>query len=207
MKKANVAIEKGNYREAINLLDKALTKKKYLVEAYTDKAYCYTKLNKDDSAVIVYTQLISLLPDNTLALYNMGLCKYRQKSFDEAISYFNKAMITKGYNPEDTSKSLFIMEFTPAGRELLDKDDKFDVSFSEIFYMVGLAHYSIGQIHKAYNYFMRCISKGFNTGESHYMIALCWLASGKKEKACESFRNSSLYGYSPASEQLNKTCK
>jgi tetratricopeptide (TPR) repeat protein len=73
-------------------------------------------IEKEDSAIIVYSQLISFDPNNTLALYNVGLCKYRQEKFEEAINYFNKALITKGYNPEDTSKSQFTMEYTQFGK-------------------------------------------------------------------------------------------
>ncbi len=206
LQEADIAIEKGNYKEAIKLLDKAIEKKKYLSEAYTDKAHCYTMLDKDDSAIIVYNQLISYQPDNTLALYNSGLCKYRQEQFDEAISYFDNAMTTKGFNPHDSSKSQLIFEYTPEGNKLLGNPGKFDVALPEIFYMSGLAHYEKRQIRKAYSYFMRCISEGFNLGESHYMIAACWLSLGKKEKACESFKTSSLHGYSEASQQLSKNC-
>jgi len=207
LQKANAAIEKENYREAINFLDKALTKKKYLKEAYTEKAHCYTKLNKDDSAIIVYSQLISFDPNNNLALYNIGLCMYRQEKFDEAINYFKRVLIIKGYNPDDTSKSQFTMEYTEFGKELLGKEDRFEVPFSDLFYMSGLAHYSIGQRKKAYSYFMDCISRKAYVGESYYMIGFCWLESNQKEKACESFKNSSLYGYSLANEELEKNCK
>ncbi len=207
LEKADVAIEKGEYREALNLINKALSKKKYLGEAYSEKAHCYTKLNKDDSAIIVYDQLLAFNPNNTLAYYNIGLCKYRQEKFDEAIDYFNDAMKTKGYNPNDTSKSQFIMEYTQGGKELLGMDEKFDVSFSEIFYMAGLAHYETGKTKKAYRYFMDCISRGFNVPECHYTIGLCWLSEGDNQKACESFKTSRIFGYSPATEQLEKICK
>jgi tetratricopeptide (TPR) repeat protein len=207
LQEANIAIEKGDYRKAINLLDKALSKKNYLKEAYTEKAHCYTKLNLKDSAIIVYNQLIVFDPTNTLALYNIGLCKYQQEKFDEAISYFDNAMTTEGYNPNDSSRSRFVLEYTQFGKELLSKEDKFEVPFSDLFYMSGLAHYSIGQLKKAYDYFMNCISRKAYLGESYYMVGLCWLDSNKKEKACESFTSSSLYGYSLAKEQLEKTCK
>ncbi|TMI62011.1 MAG: tetratricopeptide repeat protein [Bacteroidetes bacterium] len=207
LQKADTAIEKEDYREAINFLNKALSKKKYLAEAYSEKAHCYTKLNKDDSAIIVYEQLLVFDPNNTLAFYNLGLCKYRQEKFDEAIDYFNDAMKTKGYNPNDTSKSQLIMEYTQGGKELLGMDGKFDISFSEIFYMAGLVYYKTGKIKKAYRYFMDCISKGFNVPESHYMIGLCWLSAGDNQKACESFKTSQISGYALAIEQFEKNCK
>jgi len=207
LKKADLAIQKGSYREGIQLLDKALAKGKFIGTAYFDKAHCYTQLNQDDSAIIVYSQLLSFVPDNTLALYNIGLCKFRQDKFHEAIAYFNSALMTKGYNPEDSAKSQFLMEYTPAGNEILGKPNKIDVPFSEIFYMAGLTHYELGQLRKAYSYFTKCISRQYNIGESHYMIGLCWLTSKKRDEACESFKNSVINGYSQASEQLAEHCK
>ena len=130
----------------------------------------------------------------------------RLQKFNDAVTYLNEALITKGYNPYYTSKSKFFMEFNPAGKELLGKQNYPDVSFSEIFYMAGLANYESGQIRKAYTYFTNCISQGYNLGESHYMIALCWLGSNQNEKACKSFNESQRQGYALASEQLAKFC-
>jgi tetratricopeptide (TPR) repeat protein len=205
--KADIAINKGNYREAMLLLDKALAKKKYLSEAYTEKGYCYTMLNKDDSALIVYGQLISYSSKNTLALFNSGNCKYRQRKFEEAINFYNSAMKTKGYNPNDSIAPQIVFEYTPAGKDLLGINDRFDVQLAEIYYQAGLVHYELNQIKRAYGYFSKCISDGFNIGQSHYMIALCWLASNNKEKACQAFKTSILNGYKEAEEQFDKTCK
>ena len=207
LQKADIAINKRDYRKAIVLLNNALAKKKYLSEAYTEKGYCYTMLNKDDSALIVYGQLISYSPKNTLALFNSGNCKYRQGKFEEAINFFNSAMITKGFNPNDSSAGQYVLEYTPVGKDLLGINDKFDVPLAEIYYQVGLAHYEVMQIKKAYGYFSNCISDKFNVGQSHYMIGMCWLASNNREKACQAFRTSLINGYKEAEEQFHKTCK
>jgi hypothetical protein len=207
LQKADIAINKRDYRKAIGLLNNALAKKKYMSEAYTEIGYCYTMLNKDDSALIVYGQLISFSPKNTLALFNSGNCKYRQGKFEEAINFFNSAMVTKGFNPNDSSTGQYVLEYTPAGKDLLGISDKFDVPLAEIYYQAGLAHYELKQIKRAYGYFSNCISEGFNIGQSHYMIALCWLASNNKEKACQAFKTSILNGYKGAEEQFDKTCK
>lgn len=204
--KADNAIEQGDYRKAIGYLDKALAKKRYFTGAYINKAYCYTNLDKDDSAIIVYNQVLAYMPENTLVLYNMGLCKYRKKEWVESIDYFKQAMLSKGYNPEDTTGKQLIMEYTPAGKELTG-EGRYDVYFSELFYAAGLAHYEVGQLKKAYTCFSNCISRGFNVRESHYMIAFCWFDSNKKDRACESFRAASLLGYEPAREQLARGCK
>jgi len=207
LKKADTAINKENYREAIVLLDKALVKKKYLMEAYTEKGYCYTMLDRDDSALLAYKHVISLLLNNTLALFNSGNCKYRQGKYEDAIDFYNKALIAKGYNTEDSTTGRLVVELTPEGKNLLGIDDKFDVSVYKIFYEAGLAHYELGQFREAYRYFHNSISGTYKVGESYYMIAMCWLVSNNKEKACEALRNSMLNGYAEASKKLATTCK
>lgn len=200
-------IEKKNYRKAIDHLNKAIAKKKDFSKAYAEKGYCYSQLKRHDSAIIVYDQLLSFHSNNTWALFNVGLCKYDLEKFDEAINYFDRAMASKGYDPNDSSKFKLTFELTPLGKELLDDQNIFDIPFSEIFYMAGLTHYELGKNDKAYSYFKNCISRGYKLGESHYMIALCWLSSNEKEKACTSFKESSMKGYALATEQLAKNCQ
>jgi tetratricopeptide (TPR) repeat protein len=205
LKKADAAIEKKDFREAISFLDKAIAKKRYLTQAYIDKGYCYAELNNDDSAILAYSQVLCYLPDNTMALYNIGWRKYSQKKHKDAIDYFNRAMLSKGYNPDDTAKIRMIMELSPAWNEI--QGNKFDIPFSEIFYAAGIAHYDAGQLRKAYDYFNSCISRQYSVGECYYMIGYIWLTSKENEKACEAFKNASTNGYAEVAKEIEQYCK
>ena len=198
--------QKGNYKEAIRFLDKAINKNPKLKEAYIQRGLSHEYLKMDDSAINDYNKLLLFDSQNTTALYYIGLCKYRQNLYGEAIEYYNKTLITKGFNPEDTSpKGQFVLNFNKNG--ILGEEAKFDIASYEIFYERGLAYYQNGQIQQSYFDFENCISQGYNVGESHYMIGLCWLTANKKEKACEAFRKSSFYGSSLAKKQFSEVCK
>lgn len=207
VKKANLAIEKKQYQEAIGLLDKALAKDPKCKEAYTEKAHCYTELKLDDSAIVSYSRLITFDPNNTLALYNLGLCKYRQSKFDEAIDFFKRGFLSKGYNPDDTSAFQYTFELNDFGAKMAGNDTRFDVPFADLFYMTGLAYHSAGHKNIACGYFMNCISRNAYLGESYYMVGYCWLEMNRKDKACEAFRNASFFGYSLAREEITKYCQ
>jgi hypothetical protein len=43
-------------------------------------------------------------------------------------------------------------------------------------------------------------------GSSYYMVGLCWLHAGKKDRACEAFNKGSFYGDSFSRMQLSKIC-
>jgi tetratricopeptide (TPR) repeat protein len=204
---AQKAIAEGRYREAIAYLDRAIDKKRNFAEAYLEKGHCYTQLNRDDSAIAVYEKVLFFSRGNTLAFYNIGLCQYRQKQFQSALTSFKNAMKTKGYDSDDSLRSGYTFEFTPGGKTLLGIDDRFDVPFSELIYMAGLCEYESGNIESAYQYLQNCIRRNVFLQECHYMVGLCWLAADNKEKACESLRSSSFFGYQPAIDELAKTCK
>ena len=197
---------KRDYRSAILLFDKEIKKKTKLKEAYIQRGLCYESINQIDSAINDYKILVSFDPTNTTALYYIGLCKYEQKQFNEAIVYYNKAIATKGgASTSDTSRSHFILDINNDG--LLGNFAPFDVPSHDIFYQRGLAYYSSKQIKKAYEDFQNCIQQNYYVGQSYYMVGLCWLTAGKKDKACEAFKQGSFNGDSLATKELNETCK
>lgn len=207
LKEAKRAISEKRYSEAIRLIDKAILKKNNFTEAYLEKAYCYSQLNLDDSAIIVYQKVVAFSLKNTLAFYNIGLCKYRKKDFGGAISSFKNALRTKDFDPDDSLKKGFYFEYTPGGKEVLGIDDRFDVPFSDIMYMLGLSEYNAGDIQSSFLHFQNCINRKAFLQEIYYMIGLCWLSAGEKQKACESLRSSNLFNYQPAVYELERSCK
>jgi len=196
----------GNYKEAILDYNKAIEKDPKLKEAYIQKGLCFEYLNQEDTAIKVYEHLLSFDQNNTTAFYYIGLCKYKQNKFQEAIEFYNKALITKGVsNPSDTSSVQIVLNLNKNG--ILADQAAFDVASYEIYYERGLAYYSTKQIKRAYYDFQNCINQKYQLGESNYMIGLCWLTANKKDKACEAFRQGSFYGDSLSTTQIQEVCK
>ncbi|MGG9970186.1 tetratricopeptide repeat protein [Ferruginibacter sp. SUN002] len=196
----------GNYKAAIPIFDKAIQKNPKLKEAYIQRGLCYENIHEDSLAINDYKKLLSFDHKNTTAFYYIGLCKYRQNKFEEAIEFYNNALITKGIsNPLDTSRSQFVLDLNKNG--ILGEQATFDVASYEIYYERGLAYYSTGQIKRAFYDFENCINQKYQLGESNYMIGLCWLTANKKDKACEAFRQGAFYGDSLSKTQILEVCK
>lgn len=203
---AEVATDKKNYNEAIRLFDKAIEKSKSLIAAYNGKGYCLTKLGMDDSAIIVYSSVLNFIPDNTLALYNIGYCKLRQEKPAEAVAYFKRSLRSKGYDPDDTTKQ-FIVNYTDLGKELMHIDAESDVPLSELFFGLGLAYYDARNPREAKQNFENCIQENYKKGESYYMIGHCWIMVGRKDEACRSFDDAVKNGYEDIEDEVKKYCR
>lgn len=193
----------GDYKAAILLFNKAIQKNPKLKEAYIQKGLCYEYINQYDSAVISYKALLSFDPNNTMAFYYIGLCKFKHDQFKESIEYYNKAFITKGVNPSDSFN--VILDLNKDG--LLGEIAAYDIPSHELYYKRGIAYYSLKDIKKAYSDFQNCIQQGYYVGQSYYMVGLCWLAVNKNDKACDAFKEGSFNGDSLATKQFNELCK
>lgn len=198
-------VVKGDYASALILFGKAIDKDPKLREGYIQKGVCFENLHQEDAAITEYQKLLSFDSKNTTALYYIGLCKYEQKKYGEAIDYFTKAFISKGaLFTSDSSETGFTVDINKDG--LLGDISNYDVPSHDLYYQRGLAYYSCGEIKKAYKDFLHCVSQGYYVGQSYYMIGLCWLAANNKDKACDAFKEGSFNGDSLATE-LYKSCK
>ena len=121
------------------MLDKAILKDPKLKEGYIQRGLCYENIKQDEKAISDYNTLLSFDPNNTTAFYYIGLCKYRQNKFQEAIENYDKALITKGVsNPSDTSSVQIVLDLNKNG--ILGDQAAFDVASYEIYYERGLAY-------------------------------------------------------------------
>jgi tetratricopeptide (TPR) repeat protein len=149
--------------------------------------------------------LLSFDPSNTTAFYYIGLCKYKQNKFDEAIEFYNKALMTKGVsNPLDTSIQI-VIDFNKNGILVADQA-AFDVASRKIYYERGLAYYSTKQIKEHFMILKVAFDKSICLEKANYMIGLCWLTANKKDKACEAFKRGAFYGDSLSKTQILEEC-
>jgi tetratricopeptide (TPR) repeat protein len=162
----------GNFKAALLNFEKAIEKNPYLKDAYIQMGLCRESLNQHDSAIHTYMELMHLFPDNTAAYYYSGISKYKQEKFDEAISFFNKAIETKGgFNSEDTTSIQALIDLNKDNFESESAD--MDIPTREILYDRGMAYYKTRQMKNACFDFANCIVQKYNTGPSNYMIGLC----------------------------------
>lgn len=146
--------EQGKYKDAIQVLDKAILKDQKFLGAYINRGADKSALKDYKGAIEDYLQVATLDPKNTLAFFNIGNNYQRLNDFNSAIIYYNKAFATKG-----GGERIYI-DFTPNNFVNLDE---FDVPGHEIIYERAIAFYQIDSLNRAYADFQHSISNGFMT--------------------------------------------
>jgi tetratricopeptide (TPR) repeat protein len=170
----------GNSKAAVSYFEKAIQKNPFSKDSYIELGLCLEKLNQQDSAINVYMKLLQLYPDNTAAYYYTGICKYSQEKYKEAITFFDKAIHTKGgFNSADTTSIQALLNLNKDNFE--SESAETDIPTRDILYDRGMAYFKTGQLKSACCDFNNCIIQKYNTGPSHYMIGLCKRINLKKK--------------------------
>jgi len=203
---SNKHADKGKYKEAIALLDKAIEKDPRHRGAYLNRGLCHEKLKELTSAILDYKALLKIDLKNTAALYNIGTCKYDLNLFQEAVEYYNKALQTKGYSVDsDTSgKPNITIVWNKNG---IIEDAKFDIESNQLFYQRGLAYYQLNKFRSAYADFYNCLTQNYYVTDCHYMIALCYIESGNKAKGCIELDKAIALGDTLSLRKKQEVCK
>jgi tetratricopeptide (TPR) repeat protein len=188
--------EQGKYKEAIELLDKAIDKDQKYLGAYINRGANKSSLKNYEEAIRDYRIVLDLDPKNTLALYNVGNNYKRLENYKTAINFYNKAFDTKGgqshYLDLSTSDLVSVGEF--------------DVPGHEIHFERGIAYYEVDSLQRAVNDFNAAIQKNYMTAECHYWLGLIYLSSGQTDLACKNLKKSKELGDKDAEAELRKYC-
>jgi tetratricopeptide (TPR) repeat protein len=88
--------DQEKFNEAIALLDECLLKAPDFLDASIQRGYYEMSLDKYSLAEKDFENALSVDPNNTLALYNLGSCKYYLGDYNASIKNYNKALDTKG---------------------------------------------------------------------------------------------------------------
>ncbi|MDR0314229.1 MAG: tetratricopeptide repeat protein [Treponema sp.] len=88
-------IQEGKYDEAIQELDRALTINKNFAEAFSYRAFAYSKKGDNERTIADYTAAIELQPNFPAALNNRGLAYEKKGDLDRAIADFSTAINIK----------------------------------------------------------------------------------------------------------------
>lgn len=188
--------EKQKYKEAIQLLDKAILKDSKFLGAYINRGADKSALGDYKGAIADYEKVISLDPKNTLAYFNIGNNYKRLEKYSTAVGFYNKAFDTKG------GETIYL-DLKP--NEFMDLS-KFDVPGHEIYFERGIALYYIDSLKKSYRDFRNCINKNYMAADCQYWIGLIYITTGQKQLACESLNKARLLGHEDAKEEIKKYC-
>ena len=184
------------YKEAIELLDKAIEKDAEYLGAYINRGADKSALGNYKDAIKDYKMVLKLDSKNTLALYNIGNNYKRLKNYKTAIEFYNQALDTKG------SQTLYL-DLKP--NDFIDLSE-FDVPGHEIHYERGIAYYNIDSLQRAFNDFKAAIQKDYMIAECHFWLGFIHLSTGQTDLACENLKKSKQLGDKDAEVELKKYC-
>ena len=86
----------GNFKEAIDVLSKALKLDPNDIECYNNRAWDYYDLKDFKNSSSDFNQILKIDSLNTAALYGLGYISYEKENYDNAIEYFDKVINIKG---------------------------------------------------------------------------------------------------------------
>ena len=95
--KGFVLVESNNYNEAILNYDKSIEiNSNLIISSYFNKANLMKQLKYYDEALKLYNMILNETPNDSIVLYNQGLCFLDMNCNDKALKCFDKAI---KYNP------------------------------------------------------------------------------------------------------------
>ena len=195
---AESVAEKGNYKEAIKLADKAINKNNKLVKAYLDRSLFYSKLGNDKKSLLDLKKVITIDPKNTLALYNITLLYDKMENYNKVLYFSNKTFETK-----DKGIGCYIDKNNNA----FGNPEKTDVPSHLIYFERAKANYNLSNLKDAKHDFLMCIDDNYKNSECYYWIACIYSELGDSKLACENFNMARLFGNKNAEDKIEKYCE
>lgn len=160
----------------------------------------FAALKDYKSAIKYYNQALSIDPNNTMVLFNLGNNYKQQEEYIEALNYYNKALKQKG------NGKVFI-NLPNTNPRSLSSPYNFDIEASAILFQRGITYLCLDSIKSSIEDFDKCIYLHYNLPESHYYLGINFLTIGQDELACVNLRKSYLLGDKEAKEVFEEYCK
>jgi serine/threonine protein kinase len=112
---ANQKMQKGNYFEAIELYQKALTREPSYYQALVNLGISYSKIDRPNDALDCYSRASAICPNDSQIMYNIGVQLYEMARYGEAIKTLRQAL---SLNPNHTSALNYMgLCFAEIGKE------------------------------------------------------------------------------------------
>jgi tetratricopeptide (TPR) repeat protein len=157
------AIAKGNYDEAISILEEV---KEYAPENTKVLAllgWAYVQKGEFDSAIPLYLKVLSFEPNNTIAMKDIGYICYKKGIYGEAIEHLAK-VVRIDNDPTATLYALYYLGLVYLDREMYDDAIDFlkkaierGPNLQEAYYHLGLAYEKKGEFEKSKEFYRRVI--------------------------------------------------
>lgn len=190
--------EKGEYKRAIEFLNKAIEKKPKFRPALLNRGADKSALEDYKGAIKDYEKIIAFDSDNTLTLMNIGNNYKRLKLYDKSINYYTRALKTKGAIKSD---SIYI-DINFNGQ--WDRDTDYYVRKYEIEFERGISYVYSKKYKLAIKDLEQSIKYNYELPDSFSWIGEAYYHLNDTINARFFLTEASKYGMLDAKELLNK---
>jgi len=187
--------ERGDFHEAILLLNEAIHNDTSYLPAYLNRGADESALGHYKAAIDTYSEVVRRSPVNTLALLNRGKNKSRLGNYRAALEDFQSAVAAKG---GVYSKTALQLEYLG--------NEGFECSMPEILLERGAAYYNLDSLNRAFHDFQVCIENHYAPGIAYRFRGFIYIASGKKDWGCADLKNAAGLGDTDAANGIAKYC-
>ncbi len=199
--------EKGDFKKAIESLDKAIEKREKFRPALLNRGYYKTKFGNPKEGIEDYLKLLTFDPDNTSALFNIGNNFSVLEEHEQAIVYYSKALQTEGalksWASSDGGALAININFD---LKRFDSDMDYNVLDCEIYFERGMEYLEIGQFDKAISDFNKSIKADNAKRDCYFLLGKAFVGKKDSINACDNFIKSAKLGDKEAREMLKKHC-
>lgn len=192
---------KGNYKEALYYSNKAIKQNPNIVDSYFLRADCHIELDRWDKAIMDYQAILKIEPQNTLALYSLGISHGRMEGYKEAISLLNRAMTSPGAKEYGQKAGEYYLESNWSKANQKNAMYKVEIQFAR-----GQAYLSNHEYDNAIADFKKLIAEAHFEDYSYYNLGKAYLGKKDSINACMHFIESAKLGYDQAKEKLKEHC-
>jgi len=198
--KSLVYQEQGDLKKEFEFLEKALEKNPKFRPALFNHGVINSTVGNYEQAIADYQKIINFDPENTQVLMYIGNNYTKLQNFKKAISYYNKAIKTKGALKSDT------ISFERKWIDKFDKDNEYYIQKCAIVFQRGLAYMNNSQYELAITDFRSTIEADYKKPNSYYWIGEANIELKDSAEICINFNKSAQLGLKEAKVKLKKYC-
>lgn len=199
--------ETGNFKKAIESLDKAIDKKAKFRPALLNRGYYKTKIGDIKGGIDDYLKLLKFDPDNTFALCNIANNYSMLEKHEDAILFYSKALQTEGALKSWASSNGGPIAFNSNfDLKNFDSDTDYNVFDCEIYFERGMEYLMTKQYDNAISDFEKSLKADNAKRDCYFLLGKAFIEKKDSLNACKNFRLSAKLGDKEAREMLKEHC-
>lgn len=201
-------IQNNQMSQAVAALSRAIKSDPKYLNAYIARGFAYSRLGQVDAALIEYDKVLSIAPQNAVALSNKGVCLCKLKRYEEALQCLERA---HQLDPEAAdilaNRAEVYLQLGQYDKAIEDctlsiKIDDADadpyITRADALVQKKKNKQALVDYSKAISLNPDPVHMFHAEGESYYKRGLVYQAMGKSEEAERDFQDSSVFHYKPA---------